>query len=157
MYEKLYDLSTIILRPSNSYGPRQGHLGVQGVIASYLFNALEKRPLEVWGDGNIVRDYIYIADLIEFIYRAGHSTLQGIYNAGSGVGHSVNSIIEIIQRVTGIPLNIQYREGREFDIRRTILDISKAKRDFGWSHQIGVSQGIELYWKWLIDNSPGKK
>jgi len=63
MYQQLYGLQPVILRPSNPYGPRQGHAGVQGLIGTLLARAFSGETLEIWGDGSIVRDYMHVSDL----------------------------------------------------------------------------------------------
>ncbi len=93
MYRRTRGLSPIIVRASNPFGPRQAHSGVQGVISTFLRRILAGQPLEIWGDGTVVRDYLEVGDLAELCVRAGTSDREGAYNAGSGHGLSVNDIV----------------------------------------------------------------
>ena len=77
------------MRPSNPYGPRQGHYGVQGIIGTFLNKIRKGEGLEVWGDGSLVRDFIYIDDLAALCVKAAESDQVGVYNAGSGEGLSI--------------------------------------------------------------------
>ena len=77
MEQFLHGLSPVILRPSNPYGPRQGHSGVQGVVGSFLWRILNNQPVQIWGDGSIVRDFIHVADLAELCSQCGESDVTG--------------------------------------------------------------------------------
>ena len=149
MYKELYNFSPIILRPSNPFGPRQGHLGVQGLIAAFLYKTLKQSPFIVWGDGNVVRDYLYINDLVDLICLAGHSKVEGTFNAASGVGYSVNEIISIIHEITEVQTSATYENSRSFDIQEIVLDIKTAQQVFGWSPQTSLREGIRKQWDWI--------
>jgi len=149
MYRHLHGLSPVVIRPSNAYGPRQGHLGIQGVISTYLHRVLQGQSLAVWGDGSIVRDYIYVEDLARLCVTAGLSGGTGTYNAGSGRGHTINDIISLISKVTGTEPEVRYLEKRSFDVKETVLDASRALKDFGWSATTDLMEGISKHWDWL--------
>ncbi len=153
MYQQLYELQPLIIRPSNPYGPRQGHTGVQGIISTFLYKLSDGEPFTIWGDGRIVRDYIYIDDLAELICTAGRSAHSGAYNAGSGIGLSVNKIVEIISRVTDLKPCVEYKAGRLFDIEEIALDITKTTADFNWSPKIDIINGIKRHWQWIVEGS----
>ena len=91
MYRRLHGFFPIVIRASNPFGPRQAHSGVQGVVSTFLRRIAAREPIETWGDG-VVRDYFAVQDLAEFSVLAGTSARQGVYNAGSGRGASINQI-----------------------------------------------------------------
>jgi UDP-glucose 4-epimerase len=95
-------IKSLILRPSNPYGPRQGHIGVQGVIATFFQRMVNGEPIKIWGDGENVRDYIYIEDLVRFMTLGVERSLTGVFNVGSGQGSSVNEVLAVITEVSGI-------------------------------------------------------
>ena len=132
MYRRTRGLSPIIVRASNPFGPRQAHSGVQGVISTFLRRILAGQPLEIWGDGAVVRDYLEVGDLAELCVRVGTSDRVGAYNAGSGHGLSINEIIEAVRKVTGSQFKVVYKPGRPIDVPCSVLDCSRAKNDFGW-------------------------
>jgi UDP-glucose 4-epimerase len=149
MYQQLYGLSPVVLRPSNVYGPRQLHVGVQGVITTFLNSLVKKEKFTIWGDGNVVRDYLYVDDLTELMVVVGHSSVTGVFNAASGQGHSLNDIIDIIVEVTRLNPDVEYKEGRDFDVKELILDTKKAEDTFGWTAGSPLASGIEKQWRWM--------
>ena len=149
MERHLHGLRCCILRPSNPYGPRQGHTGLQGVIGTYLWNVLRNEPVEVWGDGSVVRDFIHVRDLAELCVAALHSDRSGIFNAGSGEGASINRIVEAVCRAAGREVTPVYKPGRAFDVPRVVLDIARARDAFGWAPRIGLMPGIAGTWDWV--------
>jgi UDP-glucose 4-epimerase len=109
---------------------------------------LAGEPIEIWGDGSVVRDFIYVTDLAELCVLAVQSKKSGIYNAGSGVGHSINEVVSIFREVTGQAIEPVYRPGRGYDVPSVVLDIMGAKNTFEWSPQIDLRDGIERSWQW---------
>ncbi len=152
MYEQLYELQPIILRASNAYGPRQGHIGVQGVISTFMNKIINNKHLTVWGDGSVIRDYIYAKDLALLCRIAGSSNKTGIFNAGSGKGYSINQVINIISHITGMKPNIKYNHKRDFDIQEVVLDMKRTRKAFSWKAETSLDDGIAHYWNWLKDS-----
>lgn len=146
MYQQLGDIDPVVLRPSNPYGPRQSTAGIQGAVAAFLGMALRGEPVRIWGDGEVVRDYLYIDDLVELTATAGLSRATGVFNVGSGEGHSLNQLVAIISGVVGRPLAVEYLPGRAFDVRRVVLDIAKAGECFGWKPSVALEDGIARTW-----------
>ncbi|WP_426286865.1 NAD-dependent epimerase/dehydratase family protein [Luteibacter sp. E-22] len=149
MYQALYDLEPVILRPSNPYGPGQVTSGLQGLIGSFLGKLAEGSELPVWGDGEVVRDYLYIDDLVDLIRLAIEQPRTGIFNVGSGTGCTVNEIISELRRVTGLEPTIRRMDGRSFDVGRVVLDITRAKHAFGWTPSVGLDEGLDRAWQWV--------
>lgn len=159
MYGKLYGLKYLIIRPSNLYGQRQGYSGIQGLINTILDNICQKKKVIIWGDGNAVRDYIYIKDFLEFFRIAVEKNTEGVYNVGSGIGYSVNDIVRIIAEVTATFPEIIYKPARPFDVKKIILDVKKAKTMLGWYPATPIEKGIHEVWKYKIGeiiNGSGK-
>lgn len=149
MFEHLYGLQPLILRPSNPYGPRQGHQGVQGVVSTFMHKIIEGERLTIWGDGTVKRDYIYIGDLARLCRVAIESGLTGIFNAGSGEGRTLDQVVAAIEAVTGRKANVQYAGSRRFDVPEIILDISKAMDAFHWRPQATFEEGLASHYAWL--------
>lgn len=147
MYERLGNLDPLILRPSNPYGPRQSGAGLQGVIAAFLGKARVNEGVHIWGDGEVIRDYLHIDDLITFAAAAGVGRQTGVVNVGSGQGHSLNQIVNLVRAATGAALPVTYAPKRDFDVAEVVLDISRAKAEFGWQPSIGLSDGIQATWQ----------
>ena len=152
MYRHIYGFEPVILRLSNPYGPRQGHLGVQGAITSFLHQVRRKETLTIWGDGSNVRDYVHVEDVARLCKQAALGTHSGVFNVGSGVGYSLSEMIAIIASVTGKTPEICHLEKRLFDVNEIVLDISKAKDVFNWRPRINLQQGIREYWLWMMEH-----
>lgn len=143
MHQRTGLLQPTILRASNPYGPRQGKVGLQGLVSTAIARISERQPLQIWGDGLAVRDYIYISDLIELMLKACYSANSGIYNAGSGVGATVREIISEVSAALGIDALIEFHPARPFDVNRIVLDVSQASQVFGWHPRTTLRDGIQ--------------
>lgn len=148
MYQELYGLLPTIIRPSNPFGPRQGHDGVQGVIATFIAEIFRNHPIRVWGDGSIIRDYMSVTDLVRLCVIFGEDNYSGIFNAGNGKGISVSNIIELLNNVTGIKPKVLYESGRAFDVKEVVLDISHTKAITGWHPTVDFADGLLQHWNW---------
>ena len=150
LYEYLYGLEYIILRLSNAYGEGQLPYRGQGVIPTLLARVHENKPIVIFGDGSIIRDYVYVEDVARAFYMAAHySPLNRVYNVGSGQGVSLKKIADTIIRITGKNIPIRYRPARPFDVPRIILDCKLIKSEMGWEASISLEEGIKRTWKWI--------
>ncbi len=149
MYKELYSIEPLILRISNPYGPGQRNCEVQGLIGAFLRNITEGKSIEIWGNGEVVRDYIYISDVIDACELAIEKNLSGIFNIGTGKGYSVNQVIDLIKKVYPSKFNISYKEKRNFDVERAVLDIQKANMIIGWRPKVTLEFGLIKYIEWL--------
>lgn len=146
MYEQLGTLDPLILRPSNPYGPRQSTAGIQGAVGTFLGKALANEGVSIWGDGEIIRDYLYVDDLTSLAIEAGVSGVCGVYNAGSGSGLSLNELCDLVREITGAPLPVEYLPARKFDVPKVVLDIDATSKQFGWIPNISMKDGIARTW-----------
>jgi UDP-glucose 4-epimerase len=150
LFHRLHGLDYTIVRPSNPYGPRQNPLGDQGVIAVFMGKMARGQAVEVWGDGGTVKDYLFIDDLVEGIYRAATlSTSSHVFNLGSGVGHSVNDLVRLIGEVAGRPFSVTYAPKEIYDVSRIVLDISRARRELGWEPHTPMESGLKRTWDFI--------
>lgn len=150
LYKRLYDLDYLIIRPSNPYGPRQGHHIAQGVISTFLKKIMAHEPFIVYGDGLALKDYIYIEDFIKISYELIKKDATGIFNIGSGKGISLNEIIETIKKVTEIQNDTNYHHVKKYDVPHFVLDISKSKEFLnGDFPNTSIENGIKKTWDWL--------
>lgn len=144
-----WNLSATILRPSNPYGERQGHKGVQGLIGTLFQKYTKNEPVTIYGDGSTIRDYLYIKDLANLIVRAVLKPENGVFNCGSGVGHTVNEIIELFEGYAGTKLEKVYKDARPFDVKGIVLNNQKALDVFGWKSTTPIAVGIKNQFKYL--------
>jgi UDP-glucose 4-epimerase len=119
------------------------------VIAAFLSRLKRGEPITIWGDGSTIRDYIHVSDLVALAVVAARSSETGLFNVGSGKGHSLNDIIETISRVIGIQPVVEHELGRNFDVRQVVLDPMLAERTFGWKPLISLDEGLMRTWREL--------
>lgn len=122
-------LKYLIVRPSNPYGHGQNLHGKQGLVAVAIGKILEDKPVEVWGDGSAIRDYIYIDDLAKVFYQLiDKDVYNETVNLGSGRGYSVNDILAFLKIITKKDFKIVYENARPMDVSNMVLDTEKMQR-----------------------------
>jgi UDP-glucose 4-epimerase len=139
-----------ILRPANCYGPGQVVKRRQGLIAAILDCYQSGRSLKVAGDGTIVRDFVFVDDLVTAIAATidialgnGDRLSGERINIGCGRGTSILEMIDMCAAITGRRLSVEFGPAHDFDVPRNVLDIGKAKRLLGWSPQVPLEPGLE--------------
>jgi UDP-glucose 4-epimerase len=142
MHGESGSLEPLILRASNPYGTDQRKLGLQGIIATFLHKITRRQPLQVWGDGSVRRDFIYIDDLVDICLLAGESGATGVFNVGSGKSHSICELIEIIGDVLQVKPEVNYLPARNFDVPDNLLDIARVTNTFDWQPRYELREGI---------------
>lgn len=144
LYKQMYGLDYRIVRLANPYGPYQKPNGVQGAVTTFLWRALHNEKITVYGDGSVVRDYIYIDDAVEGILKIVNGKGENVlYNLGSGKGHSLTDVIQCLTKVLEKELDVEFKEGRAVDVPVNVLDISRFERDFGELAPISLEEGIK--------------
>lgn len=144
-----YPGSVTILRPSNIYGPGQSLKHGFGVVRTLLERAKDGDTVTVYGDGSVVRDYLYIDDFVLACLKALTGP-SGIYNCGAGQGTSLASLLELIERVTGRVLQIEYQPVRASDVKRIVLDIKLAEEQLNWVPSVSLEEGVLHTWESLL-------
>lgn len=123
------NLRYLIVRPSNPYGHGQNLHGKQGLVAVAIGKILEDKPVEVWGDGSAIRDYIYIDDLAKVFYQLiDKDVCNETVNLGSGRGYSVNDVLAFLKIITKKDFKIVYENARPMDVSNMVLDTEKMQR-----------------------------
>lgn len=141
---------TTILRPSNIYGPGQTLRAGFGLIRNLLEHARNATTAEIWGDGESVRDYIYIDDVVEACIRlADLPQNSGTYNLGSGIGYSINQVLAHIESACCLRIPVNYRPTRQTDVSEIVLDSTRLKDHLSWQPQMNLTEGLRNTWDWL--------
>ena len=145
----LHGLDYCILRPANLYGERQRADLSFGAVSVFLDHAIRGVPIQIWGDGSIVRDYVYVGDAATaFIAAMKHSGNERIFNIGSGTGTSLNELVTLIEAALGKEIAVEYAPARGFDVPVNVLDSSLARSALGWSAATSLADGIRKTYEW---------
>lgn len=142
-YHRMFGLDYTILRISNPYGERQRAFSSQGLIANILGRYLSGEPVDIWGDGSVTRDYIYVRDMVDAAERVMRYTgEEKIFNVGSGRGYSVKEILSIVEDVVDSKIRVRNLPGRKQDVPINVLDVSRIRSELGWIPQTSLEMGI---------------
>lgn len=145
LYRYMYGLDYRVIRLANPYGPYQRPNGVLGAVTTFTYKALRNEEITVYGDGSVIRDFIYIDDAIRGILTiAKNENKYRLFNLGCGYGTSINKVLDIIQHVLGQDLKIIYKTGRKVDVPMNFLDISRYENAYGKLNPISITDGIKL-------------
>jgi UDP-glucose 4-epimerase len=146
----LHGLDYCVLRPANLYGPRQRLDIAQGAVAVFLDRALRNEPIQIWGDGSVVRDYLYVEDAVEAFMKAlDFGGEQKVFNVGSGSGVSLNQLLTEIQSLVGHRLPVEYSAARPLDVPVNVLDCALAGRHLGWRAKTPLAEGLRRTYEWM--------
>ena len=152
-YAELFGLKQTGLRFFTVYGPWG-----RPDMAYWLFTEaiLKEEPIPVFGDGKLRRDFTYIDDIVEALVRIVETPFAGeegraphrLYNLGNSHPEDVLSLIALIEKATGKTARIEQAQGPPGDVRETYADISRARRDFGFSPKTPLAEGIPRFVEW---------
>lgn len=151
-YLSLYkQLQGISLRIGNPYGIYQMGGTAIGVIARYVAAVRKCEPIEIWGDGSVVRDYIAIEDVVSAFrgVLSSSAIASGAYNIGTGKGSSVNEIINVISEISGTKVQVTYSQARPYDVPSIVLDSTRFRKATGWTARTSLPEGIAMLWRSL--------
>lgn len=160
LFHRIHGLEYAVARLSNPYGERQNPEAKQGAVAVFLGNLLNGKPITIWGDGEVVRDYIYIGDAVSALVKLAHYQAQAnaprLFNIGAGAGISLNQLVEAMRGVVDVPVEVRYTPGRPEDVPANVLDITRAKHHLQWSPNVELKQGLTKTWHWLKSLTPAQ-
>lgn len=150
LYQHQHGIKATILRVANPYGERQRVETAQGAVTVFLDRALKGEAIEIWGDGTVMRDYLYVGDVAEAFARAvEYDGKESVFNISSGHGTSLNQIVTMIEEIAGHPVERIYRPGRPFDVPVSVLDNSLARIHLAWAPDVPLAVGMKRTAAWL--------
>src|SRR3990172_8536917 len=153
LYRELKGLNYCILRFSNPFGPRQNPLLGQGLIVNLMYKIKHGKPIEIWGDGSIVRDFFYVKDAVKSIHKAINDRSKNlIYNISSSKGLSVNQLLRKFRKELKLDFEVKYSAARVFDVKKNILSNTLAKKYLGWEPKTDFSTALLHTWRYIVDN-----
>lgn len=154
LFHQLHGLEYSVLRLANPYGERQRTQASQGAVAVFLGKVLRGEPVDIWGDGTTIRDYIHIADVVDALLLARSGPSKILVNIGSGRGLSLNEVLDAIGKVTEKRVERRYFPARSFDVPASVLCIESARQALGWQPRIDFETGLTRFVDW-VSRTPG--
>jgi UDP-glucose 4-epimerase len=150
IYQRSHGIKATILRVANPYGERQRIETAQGAVGVFISRALQDRPLEIWGDGSVTRDYLYVSDVADAFARAvAYQGPHGVFNISSGSGTTLNQLIGMLEQALGRTVARDYRPGRSFDVPASVLSNALALQELDWAPRVGMAEGIIKTAAWM--------
>ncbi len=145
-------LECVVARLSNPYGPGQRNRRGQGLIATLIEALLQGATVPVWGDGTVVRDYLYVDDAARGLLAAARLPGGSVCNVSSGIGRSVNAVIEDLSRLLGCSATMEFKPWRDGGMMRNVLSHALLSRETGWQPSVDWQDGLRQTVAWWRDH-----
>lgn len=143
LHARKHGIQVRILRVANPYGRRQQAANAQGAATAFLRRAVNGEPIEIWGDGSTVRDYLHVDDVAEaFLKAMDYEGQHQVFNIGSGCGTSLNELAEIAMEAAGRSCPIRHLPSRVFDVPANVLCNKLAGEELLWKPGITLREGL---------------
>lgn len=145
-------MQTVSLRISNPYGEGQRAARNQGFIAAAMQHAMTGKPMPIWGDGSVERDFIHVDDVARAVLAAcSVARPPAAINIGSGQATSLLQALARVEAALGRQVPVAFEPGRAVDVARNVLDIGRAAQVLGWRPLIGLDEGLMRTARWWQD------
>lgn len=148
-WNEIYGLNAVCFRFSNVYGPRQCTKGEGGVISIFVERLIKGERLNVYGDGLQTRDFIYVEDLVDAIFRAANTECEGVYNLSTNTEISLKELLTVLNKFKEVR-EVSYLEPRKGDIERSSLNNKKIKKALNWEPKYSFEEGLSRTFNWFM-------
>ncbi len=150
----IYEFDIAILRFFTVYGPRQRP---DLAIHKFLKKAINEEEITLFGDGTMARDYTYVSDTVQGIYKAclhvlNNKNIYDTFNLGNSYPVNLKELVEAIEKVTGKTIKKSYQEVPEGDVPITYANIEKSKKVLGYNPEVKLEDGLQRFYNWMIEN-----
>jgi UDP-glucose 4-epimerase len=153
-WNRIHGSQHVVLRFANVYGPRQASSLEGGVVAIFLDLMAKGAPTSIFGDGRQTRDFVYVGDVVDaLLAAAGHEA--GVFNIGTGEETSVLALHAASSLLTGADDEPLFEPARLGEVRRSVLDVSRAGAELGWSPRTALEEGLGRTWSWTTTAALG--
>jgi UDP-glucose 4-epimerase len=164
IFQENYNVPIVNLRYGITYGEREWF---GRVLTIFIKNAINNKPLVIFGDGKQLRDFIYVGDVVTMHNECiRNEKISDVYNIGTGVGTDINTLAELVAKVSGKNLQIMHEDVKEgefskyvknrrripSELKAMVLEITKAKNELAWNPKISLEEGIEREIEWASEN-----
>ncbi len=142
-YRHTNNISYTVLRYGNVYGPRQDHTGEAGVVAIFISTMLASNPPNIYGNGEQLRDYVFVEDVVQANELALTKGEGKSFNIGTSCGRSVNEIFKYLKSFLHFSQEPIYRPRRAGEIEKVYLDTTLIRNELGWKAEYDFKKGLE--------------
>lgn len=143
LYSRLFDVSSLALRYFNVYGPRQDPSSpYSGVIAKFIEGYNSPLGITICGDGEQLRDFIYVGDVARANLLALQSDVVGMMNIATGIPETLKNLVSYIEQAGGAPAQVGFIEARAGDIRESFASVRKAETQIDFRYTTSLADGI---------------
>jgi len=150
-WNRIHGSRHVVLRFGNVFGPRQDSSLEGGVVSIFLERLARGEPTTIFGDGLQTRDFVYVGDVVDaLLAAAGHD--GGVFNVGTGAETTVLELHRACAAVAGVDAEPRFEPARLGDARRSVLDVSRAAGELGWSAHTPLEDGLRRTWDWLTQD-----
>lgn len=147
---ELWGVPAVSLRYFNVFGLPMEESEYTGVISIFFHRLLSGEPLVIYGDGEQLRDFVHVGDVVQAnLLAARHGRPGGVYNIGTGVSTSIRQLAEAAIEITGRTAEVVYREPRAGEVRESLADISLARSELGYQPRFDLRRGLSEMWRSL--------
>jgi UDP-glucose 4-epimerase len=150
-YNQRYGIQTVALRLANIYGPRQESSLESGAVAVFTNRLLAGQQVYLNDDGQTVRDYLYVSEVVSGLMAAAQSQDSSIYNLGTKVGTTTQALYTLISGYLNSKLQPIPRPEVKDAAKVAIVKAAKAKQGLDWKSKIGLKRGLKATIKWYQD------
>jgi UDP-glucuronate decarboxylase len=155
-WSELYNFSTTILRISSVYGPSDNRSIERGAISILIENTIQQKNFHIYGDGDQRRDFIYVEDVADAVFRVITSDVYGTYNLSSNYPVTINDLVRRLEKLNNVP-NVIYKGARTGEVSNSVIDNQKISRDLDWVPKYSLQEGLEKRYDWEYRQKTRKK
>jgi UDP-glucose 4-epimerase len=141
------------LRYGNVYGPRQDPYGEAGVVAIFCNQLIEEKQPVLYGYGSMIRDYIFVSDIVEANVLSMNRGDEEIYNVGTEKPTTVKKLFEVLREISGKNVESKLASARDGEIFEVYLNCERAKSELKWKPKVNLKDGLETTYEWFVDHS----
>lgn len=146
-------IQSFILRPSNVYGKYQNLIKPQGIIGFAFKSILNNTSIDLYNEGKVTRDFIYVTDLVKAIDCCLESDFKisetSVYNVGSQKGYTIKEVLDKIDGIANKKLHVIAKPSRDFDCSYNVLKIDKINKELNWKAETDFDEGLQNVWNWI--------
>lgn len=159
VFTRVYGIETVSIRFFNVFGPRQDPSSqYSGVLSRFISAVLTGQQPVVYGDGEQSRDFTYVDNVVNIVFRACEAPgVSGkIFNGGTGNCYTLNSTLQLLSKISGKPIQAKYDPPRTGDILHSHADISLARNLLGYEPHVGFEEGLRRTFSWYQSIQPSR-